>query len=655
MGWTKKFKLKKKLPVIGICFILFLLFNYFLMYQLADVNNNIDGSWKFTLSNLRHTDQTLGKDVFFNYGPSFEKLNVFPTGNDSIFNFFIGNVLFLAILVSTFFVISFWMKKIKSVPRNKYYALIGVSILALSIYGIDTLFYALLFFSLLAVRYIKDYRVKTTILVGLEIFALYKFSFTFAFLMLLPLAFFALPKEISIKKSLIQLTSAILLFYALYCLITWNLSLAFFKYIYYGLINSIHYNEFMSLGYSINTFIVGAYVLAFLALVIIIFLLIYDKYKKLKNKNNIFNWSIPCVLLIGVAFFTLKQSVVRSDGHLLAFIPFIYVLIALLAYMSGGFIKIRSTLVPIIIFCMIGFTLNISLYNRLIGDTHSYLNSRMNIAKAAIVNNRLSYPSFKNKSRVNNQDIQGRSVETSKIEAELIKSVPRGSTIIVFGNTTVLAETLADNYIIRYMPFLQNYSAHPPQLFDNLYIETLKKNPSAYVFVEETEGSVNERFVAHELNNLFQYLRYNYTPVVKDVEHRQYILQLTGDKNEKCKPYGTQQAKEEVAISVPNVPLLGEQYLKMQAEINTPLSEKAISLLVKKPVYKIIIINTSGGRMDWRTTESTLEHGVAVKPLYLNYHDVNENTQFALDHIILSGGFTKNDQININYYICTFN
>ncbi len=653
LAWLKKYSLTLAAIALG-----FILFNFFFGYKAVDANNNIDGSWRHTLSGLRHSDQTLGVDVYFNYGPLLERFTTYPRDGDGLRDFAVGNLLFLVIFVSFAYALVVCFKRFNT-RRNQLMAVGFIASLFLTVNELDTFFFFYLMLALLAVRLTTSLTSKLVILLGVELLSLYKFSFSISLLALSPLAFITLIDKRSLVKSGLQWLAAIAQFIGLYLLVTWEVSLGFLRYLYYGLINSLYYNEFMSLSYSLNK----QYVLLFLAIFLlaaglgaVLVLRVIIKRQFTRSKIN----HIAIILIsVGVLFFVLKQSIIRSatDGHLLVFAPFFFILPGLILYYLNDRFKLSSKLsyklVTLIIISCIVF--NAAIFMKALSISFSgYLDSKAATASSVIENNRLSYSNFKSKASQSSASYRNRASEVSEIKDLLQKSNPPSKDIIVFGNTTILGELVGEGYNVIHMPFLQNYSAHPPQLFDQKYLRTLQDHPGALIFLEETEGSVDERFVAYELNELFQYVRLNYRVLVQDPDKRQYVLQPIAHKQESCSVVHTATAKEERPFPIPEFPIAQDQFVKMTVHVDTPLSEKIIASLVKKPVYKMVIVNDPGGRMDWRTTETTLEHGITVQPMYLNYHDAVKNIEFDLNHIVFSGGLTKNDGLTAEFQVCSF-
>lgn len=181
---------KKYAPFVCVFIFTFLLLS-FLGFSTFAVSNSTDSSWQYTLSGLRHAPQGLGTDVFFTYGPLFEKMPTFVHARDSLQNFIVGNVLFLIILCVSTWV--FWrvygILKSSSGKTARFVLPVVAVTLLLTITDIDTVFGVLLLAVFFAARNEKSYRLKLLALSGVYLFAFYKLSFLIPLIILTPLVF----------------------------------------------------------------------------------------------------------------------------------------------------------------------------------------------------------------------------------------------------------------------------------------------------------------------------------------------------------------------------------------------------------------------------------------------------------------------------------
>lgn len=653
-------KIKKNKLFLVFALGLILLFLTAFAFRSVAVSNNIDGSWPYSLSGLRHSSQRLGVDVFFTYGPLFNRLAPYPHPEDRADVFIISNLIFLYILVSSlvslYLLLKHWVKN----REQKIMAVLLFTSLLLFTFDIDSLFYLLLISTILVSRKEKSSSLWFLVISGVGLFSLYKLGFSISFLLIMPLL--ALRQDtkfglIYLKRLLLMLVSYLVTYFA----VTGNASLSILTYIKNGVINSLYYNEFMSLSPSMNRSILLMYLailVFYIATVTSLFAIVV--YKDMGIKKLLFsNKFLFCFVASLAVAFSFKQSVVRNDGHLLAFSPFVFIafLIPLLLYvqvLKRSKFNIPKNYVVILIASLfvVSSIINIITITQL--KVMPGFIARIKEYPSYIYENRLLPSEFNSKKNETYELAKKRESELENIINYLDENDVQAP-IIFFGNTTTYGEILKFNgYDVLYLPFLQNYASYPPQLFDDQYVDFMEKNPDSLVLLEETEGSINERFVSYELNNYFQYISRNYTVVQKDKDRRQYLLKKFDSKREQCKTIGTYTTKEGEEINIDFREEDNNGYIKMIAKVNTPVTEDLLSFVFKKPIYSYKITSNEGGVMNWRTTETTLEHGVAVYPMYLNYHDYEDNADFDINNVVLSGGISKSDSVKLEFQSCSY-
>lgn len=644
---------RSSLTIIFVLALYGLVLQYFFTYKIVDVHNNIDGSWQYTLSYLRHTGQTLGVNVFFNYGPLFERVGTYVTAADTLRDFLVTNLFFLLLFILNIFglyrFIKLYAKRI-----GIYWIGLATVFLALSAIQIESIFYFTLIFGVLAIR--KELRLdyRLLMLIGLELFSLYKFSFTLAFLLSSPLIFLYTSRG---KRIVMDWVGSLFVLFIIYCTVTEHLSLGFFKYLYYGLINSIFYNEFMSLTFHENKKMTLVYLLVMI-IAFFIFMVYAVKLilrKKIKAK---FDYLVFAALILLASYLSYKESVVRSDnGHMLTFPSTIFLLSTTTAAIVLNIINIK--LKPIILRLGLSTLFLLSLISYLIINVHysgvglrEFGGGEFRGLANSLEDNRLNYSSFISNRNQTARDISKRKVEVESINKQLAAlSGPKN--IIVFGNTTLLSTLLYKGYNVQQAPFLQNYAAHPPQLFDRIYLDNVYKNPNDLIFVEETEGSVNERMVSYELNNYFQYLIHNYKVIARNDARRQYVLEDVSRNLQSCIPIRSFTSNENALTPLPQLQTSPNNYVQMVVHIDSTSKDKLASILVKTPVYMMNIYSPDG-MMQWRVTKTTLAHGVAISPLYLNFHDAINHIGFDLKAIEISGGISQNQPYSAQLNMCSF-
>lgn len=649
------FVTKKLLLVVIACQVL--CFAYFFSYKVVDIHNSIDGSWQFTLSEARNAPGELGADLLYTYGPMFERLAVYPVPADGFFAFLTIALLFVAMLIaSVLAVISFWRTY---VAHNRLLAWIIATLagyVLLTITQIDSLFYLSLLVTILAARREQNPWLRTAILCGLALFSLYKVSFSITFLVALPAAFIVSAELNQIRRALMQWLIAVAGYVVLFVVTTGGSLFDFVRYLSVGLQNSIAYNEFMSLGFADNKAIVIAFALIYFTSAALCLGLYVYLFKRRSWRNDIVFASI---FIFFVSFFVFKQSVVRSDDHLLAFTPFLplillapALLITTVKKVLPGKTKLLAvSFAALCLGCLAGHLL---LQNTLQSKTPAdFVAQRAGFVADGVGNSSLNYAAFSGARNQIAADLSSREAEISAVKAELDAKYP-GQTIVVYGNTTILSDFLREGRNVLQAPFIQNYAAFPPQLFDPLYIDFLAEHPDALVFLEETEASINERIPAHELNDFFMYLANNYKQIFKNPAGTQFILQRIDSKKEQCQALSYAEQTKGTSLAIPPLKLTHNQYIKMKVDLPPSLAEAAVGAFLKSPVYNLTLINQDGGTMIRRTTPSILAHGVAVNPAYLSYRALSDATDFGLTHVIISGGIDRQASYIARFELCTF-
>ncbi len=641
-------------------------FNFYFSFGVADTSNSIDGSWQYTLSGLRHAPQSLGVDIFFNYGPLFERSIVFTNASDTLHDFVTSNLLigfiFLLCCISIVLFVKHW------VPRGKKgiaYVLFGVTYVILTINQIDTLFFLVALTGLLAIRRENRLWVQLLLLLGLQLFSLFKFDLTLYLLALTPVALFTSFKKVELYRTLRRFLLFICTYYTAYLALTGDLSLGFFRYIRYGLTNALYYNEFMSLPFAQNKNLL-LLVIAVVAIVTAVFTAVMIRALMIKKPEKKWDAIASMLLALATMLILFKHAAVRNDGHLLALSPILLVpFLALVACIhskaivgkriAGQFTRSSSLSIAAaaVAWCM-------ALSFHWFAVNYFTNTSPLTIAEAqlkqiepSITANRLNYGLFKERVALASTTIHKRDNEVAIINAQL-SQLHGSKDLLFYGNTTLFGSLLDRHYNVRYAPFLQNYSAHPPTLFDPLYVSFLRDHPHALLFVEENEPSIDLRIPAHELNDTFQYIRANYKIVAQDPLRRQFVLQRIASKQEACTSYTTVAGNKTDLTMIPSASLAPNQYLKMKVIFPINPAEKLIGAAIKSPVYSIHLHSVEGGIMTMHTTETTLKHGVAVDPLYLSVYDALADTPFVLKGFALQGGLDKMGGYQASFEICSF-
>jgi len=657
----KRLHLPKSYPIRTILTLAVFIIAFLWAFQFNSVlaTNNIDGSWPYSIASLRHSPQKLGVNVFFNYGPLFEWSVSIVHPLDTWKDFTVGNLYVFALLALAIYTLlaflKLWAKELKHFPL-----VLVVAGFALGLNQIDTLFYIFALIAGLTIWREKRIWSQLLMLSGLELFSLYKFSFSLLTLLLCVLMFLTAIRKEALKVSGVKTLAGITLFWLVYSLVTFSLSpINVIHYFHYGIVNAIYYNEYMSLPFSSNFLILVAFCIVVLIGMLGVGYYIYLQRAHLKPPRGYVRL-VPLVIITLCTFLTYKEGVTRTDGHVLVFIPVLFMWCGLWSY----FLQTNNVPSPYKQTAFLPFLIILLLFYATIyittGDHPTQqIRSQLSTYSTAITKNRLDYATFKSVRTATVDSLHIRNNDLATIFSR--KNLPpKGATVIFWGNTTLLSQFLTNHgYKVLLLPFIQNYAAHPPTLFDPVYIHFLQQHPNAYIFEEETEGSVNEHLPSYQQNNFFEYVVHNYSVIARDDTNRQYFLKpKPAPVAETCiqKPNLEFSGTVGAPIPIPNVSLQKNQYLKMQVGLGgiLTLPESILSLAVKAPIYHMNIYNQDDGLMQWRVAKTSLQHGVAVKPLYLNYHDVVNKTPFQLKQMVLIGNINRHGPLKASFSICTF-
>lgn len=653
----------KKLDKYSIVSVLLfaLLTTQFFVFQAVDLSNAIDGSWQYTLSSLRHGMQTLGVNIYYTYGPLFQRITTFPTPKDGFVDFLVSGLLFLALIVGISYILIQFIKLGSRYFPKLFPKLVLLFVLTLFVLSpqVDSFFFLTLLMGLLCINSEDNFKKQLLIIVPLSLFSLYKLSFSISFLLLLPFALIRIPiKFKQIKTALVSYLTSVVIFTLMFSVLSISSPMHIIRYLYYGLVNSFSYSEFMGLSIADNKLAVVSFVAIYmLCLTVFITYSVIKIIRKQKIKHDLF---LANLVVFGVGYFVLKQAIVRNDySHIVAFLPFLPIFLTLLVYYSVQIFRkkfsdrvLLTALVCSFIFCIsVQFIIIGSLTKPYAKTPTQYLRAKVTILSNIATQNPLIYPSFTHKRSITTQRQNIISYRTKGVEAYLKEHYSPSKNVIFYGNYTSLGDTLSNSVV--YTPFLQNYAAFPPKTFDPIYISMAKQNPDDLVIVDETEPSINERIPSHELNDFFQYLKENYKVVYKNTETRQYLLEKVSNNSQSCSVISTIQSKKGTPISIPETVLSKDEYIRMRVSGASNPVEKLISAGLKPPIYSISII-TKGGTGTKRTTVSTIEHGIAVKPLYYSYSDVINQTPVDLDSVAITGGIDRNGPISIVFDLCKY-
>lgn len=641
--------------LVVLAFLLYLaVFFSSIAYTTLDSKNYIDGGWKYALSTFRHHHvQSFGNNVFFTYGALSTKLittvNNLDTGRD-----FLISVL-LALMLFSFCAFSVIYSIYKYEPQKK---LLSLGILAaaalclLNISGIDVLFFVTLIVIYPRIVSEISFKERLILLLGPSLLATYKNSFLICLMPILIIA------AIQIKhKKLTQrlLRSALIIFLPI--IILWLEGVSFLnlpKYLWYAVRNSLAYGEFMNLAD--NRGLCLLFFFSFLAYALIkLFLAIYQSNFK-ANKP----W-MPIIILGGelwIIFIALKEAITRSDAHLIVFLPFIFYIIYGLLILVGGLLRTKRQyyyLAALAIVIIFGIKpLAATNKNLVFGYTrHQYFLTAKDQLDFKNPVKYFDYSYFnkeKNLSRKNFELISGQTEVLRKNLAEFaaMKEINLNSQSVVgYGNSVFFLPTLAPmDY--AYSPFIQNYPAQPPQLFDPLYLDYLKEHPKQLVLWDKIAPNIDSKIPGQDLPDTTYYLQTNYYPVAQDSDHGLFILAKKPEpiKNPQCT--GTH-----LSTSLNSLVNINSNSTKIQVGISTPLLNKLTDTVYKKPIYWMYLYGKTGNPRLFRIVPATMSDDFYVHPWLPFVTDNRSGDSTNLKAIKIFSSDNHKSKLSVTEISCT--
>lgn len=655
-------------------FIAFLLSFYllsFLKFSSFNPLNSTDSSWQYSLSGLRHSSQQLGDDIYYTYGPLFVSMPTYIHANDSVANFVIGNIFFIYLLFINTLI--FWkfgeltMKKFSASVRSLM--IVAATTITLTLTDLDTAFNIILLITIFVARNEKRYLLKLLILSAVYLLSFYKFSYLLPAAMLTPLVFIQDFDLKGIARGLVKSFGALLVCISIFFILVKSISiLGFIKFIYYSLVNTAYYGEFMGLPYDYEGFL--PIVIVFIAVFYSTVLMFLAKSALLIKNNGLQKDFVKNYLVLGfaflvVAFFDYKHAVVRNDIHLLSFTPFVFLCGAFIlasVFYENGITKhyISRLFIPAIFLSIVSIFGHVLILALLTKSTmpaaiKSYNKYLYSFLEQSTVNNRFNFGTFSEARESSRESIKMREQELSGIKSQLDAHSSANMPLLFYGNTNLYGEIINDKRQVLYSPFLQNYVAYPPSLGDKLYISFLEQHPNSLVFAEENEASIDTRIPAHELSNFFQYLIHNYKIIMLDKEKKHYVFERVSNNKENCRAFAKISFLDNARTPLPPLPQVNEyEYIKLKLDSNHNIYETIASAAIKNPVYTMTLFTPEGATMDVRTTKTTLEHGIAIQPFNQSFRDFITKQPFSLGTFALHDGLPTASNYTANLEMCSF-
>lgn len=634
-----------------------LVFVFMSVFQYVPINidNNIDGSWMYTINSLRQDNSVqLGRDVFYTYGPLLKIIpnNVLP--QDGLGNYALGLIIVLILTIGSIFV-AYRGISLYGLRKSRYLLpILGALawVYAICFAQLDTLFFILLtLYGLTMLAESKEswFFAEFSII---SLFSLYKLSFSIGLFFIVAIIFFVklVHNFKDWQSTLFRLLSCIVIYSLLFSICAQLAPQHIFRYLTIGFMNSSAYSEFMGLSVQLDLGAVvlfyGVYVLSFFAT---LFLLVAARTKDMYAYGRILIIYLPIFLI-------LKWVVVRSSemrlSNFFIFIPILMTIPFIVLFSLHNY-KVRPKYKNVLTFGIILlslFAVTYVIYSSYdLAKLKGQIKVIMRVNKYAILHNPLNFIAYRDAGAKTRIAIENRKVPVDGLNNYLMSQSE--SRYLLYGNTTSIAASL--DAAVKPSLFIQNYAAFPNAFFDEQYIAQLDSAIGERVILEEVEPSVNERIPSHELNQTFQKLRTQYVAKYANPTELTFVLERVGTGMLHCEMLAESTIKMSDSISVPQIDLQPSEFINMRLTSQGESIDRIVSQIFKSPLYQIRLYNERGVQEN-RTNLSLLKHGITVRPFYTRYTDVYQGTGFNPDTIVINGGVNKTARIDVTFDKCTY-
>ena len=646
-----KGSLRHKIPIIIIVILYVGIFFTSLAYTTIDKNNYIDGGWKYGLSSFRHHHtQSFGNNVFFTYGPLSTRIVTTVNNQDTIKDFIVGLIIITGLLGLCLYSLVSALRSYDYRDKLLEGGTIAIgSICMLSIVGVDILF----FITLLAVykHVMTEERLsrKLLLLAGPALLATYKNSFLITIILVLLLA--GLSLRYPFKKKILSVVSLLLL--PLVFLVFEGVSvLNLPTYLIYTLKNGLAYGDFMNLTDHPG--------------ICTTFFWIFIAYACLCSATALFETrlkprklvaiGLPLIGEFWIIFIALKEAITRSDAHLLVFLPFIFYMLMRILMVLNKFLRLsfmQYTLVSLAIF-LICVRIFAPMNKRLILNftRQQYFTNVINQISLREVVKHYDYAYFAKERKISQQSFSNLTSQTSLIRQSLNEYLDKNHLhnvkIAGYGNSLFfLPATAPANYV--YSPFMQNYPAQPPQLFDKLYKDFLVQHPDYLVFWDKIAPNIDSKLPSQDLPQTDRYLQTEYTVAASDKDHGMFILakkNVAPSNNEKC---SAKTFKTHLGNSIE----IGNDARSIRIIMDQSLRNKLKDTIYKKPIYEIYLYDKSGNQRQFRIVPATLEDNFYVNPWLPFIADNRAEDSFQVSKINLASSDQRTPPMEVSITSCS--
>jgi len=643
--------LRHKAPIIIVALLYIGIFFTSLAYTTIDKNNYIDGGWKYGLSSFRHHHtQSFGNNVFFTYGPLSTRIVTTVNNQDTVKDFVVGLIIITGLLGLCLYSLISALRSYDYKDKLLVGGTIAIgSICMLSIVGVDILFFITLLAVYKRVMTEEHLTQKLLLLAGPALLATYKNSFLITIILVLLLAglslLYPLKKKLLSVVSLLLLPLAFLVFEGVSVL---NLP----TYLGYAFKNSLAYGDFMNL--TDHPGVCTTFFWIFIAYAALCSITVLFEARLKPRKLMAIG-----PLLIGefwIIFIAMKEAITRSDAHLLVFLPFIFymlmrILISLNKFLRLNFIQYTLVSLAIFLICVRIFA---PMNKRLILNftRQQYFTDVINQVSLRDAFKHYDYAYFTKERRISQQTFSSLQSQTDNIRQSLHQYLDEHNlhkpALVGYGNSIFFLPAVEPkNYL--YSPFMQNYPAQPPQLFDKLYKDFLVRHPDYLVFWDKVAPNIDSKLPSQDLPQTDRYLQTEYTVAASDKDHGMFVLAKKNAVPISNKGCGTKTFETHLGNPIE----IGKEARSIRIFMDQSPKNKLKDALYKKPIYEIYLYDKSGDQRQFRIVPATLEDNFYVNPWLPFITDNRAEDSFQVSKINLASSDQRTPPMEVSITSCS--
>ena len=620
---------------------------FFSAFRYNSLLPNIESAWQYGLASFRHhPEQSYGNNVYYTYGPLVTHIVTTVHSLDTVSHDFVLSIALVTLLLGLCLYGLFRALGSYAAPRNLLF--VGMFAVAL----VCTMTVDILFFATLLAMYgyltkEPDYRRRLLAVLGLIMLATYKNSFLIALLPILVIVGLSYPARQWYKRAGLAVG---LVLVQLFALVLGGVSVANLpRFLSYAVQNARAYGQFMSLDLH------PQFVPVFLGL--------FAVFAAVKLSQAVYKRSSePLVshlfILSGelwILFVVLKNAIVRSDVHLILFLPFVFYLVA------GTVLSLRAVtrLAPrrfgaVFIVLLAAAVVSAGVVNERVDMIPSQLTKQTIGAQLTLrdVFDYYNYANFSHKRSASQATLSLVTGQTRLLRTNFAAYLAArhqnvdNQYVVGYNNDIFYLPALAPAHYL-YGSALQNFAAYPPRTFDSLYLQYLKDHPDYYVFWDNVASSIDYRLPAEDLPDTIRYLQTHYQTVVSDAGAGLYILgkrpAASQPKPLACHDYTSDSRLGSAVSLLPNAS-------RVRVVMNFSPVYKLRDIVYKDPVYTIQLIKRQSLEGVFRVTPDSLARGMYVNPLLPLI--AGNPAPFNIDRFVITANDNSRTGFSVTQTVC---